>query len=101
MENKERYCGFNGIIRNILRVLYTGSVILIAVLAANSYERFTSLAGAFTCTPIAYILPVAFHYKIIKLNKKERICDLALIIIGVIGMIIVSTASIIEWVNEA
>lgn len=82
-----------------MRVLYTFTVVLIAVLAAGHYERFTSLAGALTCTPIAYILPVAFHYKLTRLTKREKICDLALIIIGVVGMVIVTTLSIVEWAS--
>ncbi len=77
-----------------------GTVVVVAIIAAGSYERFTSLAGALTCTPIAYILPVAFHYKLTRASKKEKICDLVLIVIGLVGMVTVTAISIAEWAKS-
>jgi len=50
--------------KNISWSLVVGLSIFIALSTRNWLGKFMSLAGTLTCTPIAFILPAAFHLKL-------------------------------------
>jgi len=51
------------ICKNVNRAVIIILSIVVAEIVWNSLDKFLSVSGALTCTPIAFILPTMFHYR--------------------------------------
>jgi len=49
--------------KNLTRSCIVAASIVLALLIYDKLDKFLSITGAATCTPIAFILPALFHYK--------------------------------------
>ena len=49
--------------KNLTRSSIVAISIVLALLVYDNLDKFLSITGAATCTPIAFILPALFHYK--------------------------------------
>ena len=49
--------------KNLTRTILVAGSIVMALLIYDKLTKFLSITGALTCTPIAFTLPAAFHYK--------------------------------------
>lgn len=78
--------------------LRSGMVLLcmFIVLLIPSFSTLMSLVGATCCNLLAFILPAVFHLKIFgnSITKRQRIIDMILIGLGLIGTIIGSIDSL-------
>ncbi|KAH8887837.1 hypothetical protein GQ53DRAFT_826827 [Thozetella sp. PMI_491] len=74
-------------IKNAFRtalVLLCGAV---SILGAGNLDRFVALIGSFACVPLVYIYPPYLHYKGVATTKWAKIGDVALIVLGLVGMV--------------
>lgn len=55
--------------KNIFRTLMVIFCVVLAVIVADNLSKFLGLLGDLTCTPIAFILPALFHYKLCAKTK--------------------------------
>ncbi len=58
----------------------------LALLVYDKLDKFLSITGALTCTPIAFTLPALFHYKACAETTAQKIIDMTI----VVGMSLVS-----------
>jgi solute carrier family 36 (proton-coupled amino acid transporter) len=58
-KSKRRQC-----CKNINRAILVIFICVTALLVYDKLDKFLSIIGSLTCTPIAFILPALFHYKV-------------------------------------
>lgn len=68
----------------------------ISILGANDLDRFVALIGSFACVPLVYIYPPLLHYLGVAENKKSKTLDIALILLGFVGMIYTTIQTILN-----
>ena len=83
--------------KNLSRTIIVGSSCVIALLIYDKLDRFLSVTGSLTCTPIAFILPALFHYGGIAETTKEKVIDIIIIVGAVAVMLYCTTYAIIHF----
>lgn len=73
--------------KNFTRTLIVAASCTLALLVYDKLDKFLSITGALTCTPIAFTLPALFHYKACAETQCQKIIDMTI----VVGMSIVSS----------
>ncbi|KAE9967304.1 hypothetical protein BLS_006450 [Venturia inaequalis] len=68
----------------------------ISIVGSSNLDRFVSLIGSFACVPLVYIYPPLLHYKGVATTKREKIGDVALMVLGVVGMIYTTAVTLIN-----
>lgn len=63
----------------------------------KTLDKVMSVVGALTCTPIAFILPALFHYKLCAKTKFEKASDMAIIVFCTFLMIFTSGYTFATW----
>lgn len=90
-------------LKNFVRSLIVGAVILIAYFGADQLDKFVALVGSFACIPLVYMYPPMLHlrscsipnHKGAKINWSAGL-DYVLIVFGAISMIYTSYQSITQ-----
>ena len=49
--------------KNLTRSLIVAASCVVSLLIYNKLDKFLSITGSMSCTPIAFTLPAVFHYK--------------------------------------
>lgn len=83
--------------KNLWRTIMVALTIVIALSVYDSLDKFLSISGALTCSPIAFILPAMFHYKGCAETKGQKRCDIAIICLGTFVMFFCSIYGIYAW----
>ncbi|KAJ9656684.1 hypothetical protein H2198_004803 [Neophaeococcomyces mojaviensis] len=78
--------------RTFLVVLCGG----VSILGASNLDRFVALIGSFACVPLVYIYPPLLHYWGIAESRWAKAGDIALIVLGVIGMIYTTAVTVVN-----
>ncbi|OHF04232.1 transmembrane amino acid transporter [Colletotrichum orchidophilum] len=73
--------------KNAFRTSLVALCIVISVAGSANLDRFVALIGSFACVPLVYIYPPYLHLKGIAETRKEKICDYALMALGLVGMV--------------
>lgn len=68
----------------------------ISILGSNNLDRFVSLIGSFACVPLVYIYPPLLHYMGVAQTRWGKAGDVALIVLGVVGMIYTTAITLIN-----
>jgi proton-coupled amino acid transporter len=83
--------------KNLTRTLLVALTALACLSLGNKGDKFVSLAGAVTCTPVAFLLPALFHFKTCAVTQKQRIIDISLIILSGVILVFTTTLCLITW----
>ena len=75
---------------NVLRLLITISATYFAIELSKKLDKFLGLLGALLCAPLAILMPILFHLKVVAKTKKEKMIDIGIFTIG-IACLIMST----------
>ncbi len=59
----------------------------VSILGAGNLDRFVALIGSLACVPLVYIYPPYLHYRGVAKSWPARAVDVALMVLGVFGMI--------------
>ena len=70
--------------KNIDRIVMVFLVISLTILLKNKLDQFLAILGALACTPIAFSLPVAFHYKACAETQKDKYIDLTILFFSIV-----------------
>eukprot|EP00123_Amoebidium_parasiticum_P000899 comp11822_c0_seq1/m.6445 comp11822_c0_seq1/g.6445 ORF comp11822_c0_seq1/g.6445 comp11822_c0_seq1/m.6445 type:complete len:603 (-) comp11822_c0_seq1:17-1825(-) len=99
--------------KNVTRLLLVLICFCIAVVGSDQVDSFVSIVGALCCTPLAFIFPAIFHWKIccteenspIFFNHSYRrlmfayVVDLAIAAFGTLAMFLATGIAISQWIN--
>ena len=86
--------------KNTNRTMLVGLVIVITILLGDKLDKFLSVLGALTCTPIAFSFPTIFHYKACGDTWGVRVKDLSLFMLSMVMMVFCSIQSISNWNSD-
>lgn len=67
------------------------------VLLGNKLDKFLSILGALCCTPIAFIFPSIFHFKVCAETNIQKAIDLSIFVLGLGIMGYCTTTGLINW----
>jgi len=87
--------------KNGFRFLVVCTTAAVAIVGGDDFEKFVSLIGGFACTPLGFIFPALFHYKLVAITKKEKYFDIALCVIGALLGIFATSYSLFSWIKDA
>jgi len=85
------------LLKNINRAVVVLLCIALTLLLGQKLDKFLSILGALTCTPIAFIFPALFHYKAAAETTRQKVTDILIVVVtGGLGLYC-GTVSIIAW----
>lgn len=87
--------------KNFFRFLIVCLTAVIAIAGGDDFSKFVSLVGAFCGSPLAFIYPPLFHYKIVAKTNFQKFIDISIAVIGVLTMFFSSGYAIWAWVKES
>ncbi|KAF4919312.1 Vacuolar amino acid transporter 3 [Colletotrichum viniferum] len=73
--------------KNAFRTALVAVCIGVSIAGSANLDRFVALIGSFACVPLVYIYPPYLHMKGIAETRKEKIYDIALMTLGLVGMV--------------
>ncbi|KAF2876411.1 transmembrane amino acid transporter protein-domain-containing protein [Massariosphaeria phaeospora] len=85
--------------KNFFRFFMVMVCAMIAWGGANDLDKFVSLVGSFACIPLVYIYPPMLHYKALARSSASRALDVALCILGLVGMVYTTSLTVSSWVG--
>jgi len=71
--------------------------VIVTILLGDKLDKFLSILGAVSCTPIAFIFPALFHLKASAKTPAQKYTDIAIIILAIGIMIYCTTLGVIGW----
>lgn len=83
--------------KNISRTLTVIACVVLVVSLKKKIDKFLSIVGAVTCTPIAFILPGAFHLKICAKTTSQKVLDSTIVVFSTLTMFFCTYKSIADW----
>lgn len=86
--------------KNLTRMLLVGFVVILTVLLKQKLDKFLSILGALTCTPIAFTFPAIFHYKACAETTCQKAIDLTLVVISIAALIFCTSLGVINWNSD-
>ncbi|ROT38031.1 vacuolar amino acid transporter 3 [Sodiomyces alkalinus F11] len=73
--------------KNAFRTFLVAVCIIVSIGGSANLDRFVALIGSFACVPLVYIYPPYLHYKAVATTRRERVLDVALMVLGLVGMV--------------
>ena len=67
--------------KNVTRSILVAVTILFTISLGQKLDKFLSVLGAISCTPIAFTIPALFHYKVAAETKASKYYDMTIIAI--------------------
>jgi amino acid permease len=83
--------------KNTNRTLLVAFIVMVTVALGEKIDKFLSILGALTCTPIAFSFPTLFHYKACAKTPIEKTKDMALFGLSMVILIYCTTLSVMNW----
>ena len=83
--------------KNVSRTIIVASSCVVALMIYDKLDRFLSVTGSLTCTPIAFILPALFHYGGVAETMTEKVIDIIIIVVALVIMLYCTTYAIIHF----
>ncbi|KAK7736682.1 hypothetical protein SLS53_006889 [Cytospora paraplurivora] len=68
----------------------------ISIAGSANLDRFVALIGSVACVPLVYVYPPFLHYRAVAQTKKEKVADVVLIVLGVVGMVYTTAITLIN-----
>ncbi|KAF9874224.1 transmembrane amino acid transporter [Colletotrichum karsti] len=73
--------------KNAFRTSLVAVCIGVSIAGSANLDRFVALIGSFACVPLVYIYPPYLHMKGVAETRKEKMYDVALMTLGLVGMV--------------
>lgn len=73
--------------KNAFRTFLVGMCCAIGIGGSENLDRFVALIGSVACVPLVYVYPPFLHYRAVAITKREKIMDMALMVLGLVGML--------------
>jgi proton-coupled amino acid transporter len=87
-------------LKNNSRTLLVFGTVCLTVTLGDKLDKFLSIVGALTCTPIAFTFPALFHLKSVASTPFEKFTDILLIGFSMIVLVYCTYEGIVNWSHE-
>lgn len=84
-------------LKNLNRTLMVAFTVIFCLAMGDTIDKFISLLGSLTCTPISFTLPCIFHLKLCNPTKMQRYVDYFIIGFSLFIMVFCSGFTIWHW----
>lgn len=81
--------------KNAFRTLLVAICIAISIGGSTNLDRFVALIGSFACVPLVYIYPPYLHYKGVATTRKQKMFDIGLMTLGLVGMVYTTAITLV------
>ena len=86
-------------LKNITRTLMVFATVAITIMLGDKLDKFLSILGALTCTPIAFTFPALFHFRACAETRSQKIIDGGLVFISLIIMVYCTSLGVKNWAD--
>jgi solute carrier family 36 (proton-coupled amino acid transporter) len=86
--------------KNNSRTILVFLTCVVTIMLGDKLDKFLSILGALTCTPIAFTFPALFHLKAVASTTAEKVSDIILIIFSLAVLIYCTVQGILNWSLE-
>lgn len=87
--------------KNFFRFLIVCLTAGVAIGGGDDFEKFVSLVGGFACTPLGFILPALFHFKLIAETPLQKGWDIFIMVLGLAMGLFATIYSALSWAGVA
>lgn len=82
--------------KNAFRTFLVAVCCSIGIAGSDNLDRFVALIGSVACVPLVYVYPPFLHYRAVATTKKEKMMDVALMVLGMVGMVYTTAITIVS-----
>lgn len=68
----------------------------ISIGGSANLDRFVALIGSVACVPLVYVYPPFLHYRAVATTRREKVMDVALMVLGAVGMVYTTAITILS-----
>ena len=86
--------------KNNSRTLLVFGTVCLTIMLGDKLDKFLSILGALTCTPIAFTFPALFHLKACAETTAQKVSDILLIAFSLVILVYCTVQSVINWNHE-
>ena len=83
--------------KNFTRTLLVGLTTIFTMSLGEKVDKFLSILGALTCTPIAFTFPALFHLKACAKTPGQKAFDLIIIAFSLVIQVYCTALGVINW----
>lgn len=83
--------------KNISRTMLVLFTVVFTMWMGEKINKFLSILGSLSCTPIGFTFPALFHLKAVAETPKQKAVDWAIIIFSLVALVYCTTFSLIHW----
>ncbi|POS80103.1 transmembrane amino acid transporter [Diaporthe helianthi] len=80
--------------KNAFRTALVVVCCAISIGGSTNLDRFVALIGSVACVPLVYVYPAFLHYKAVASTTGEKIGDMVLMVLGIVGMVYTTAITI-------
>ena len=73
--------------KNVGRLILVGCTVLFTLFLGQKVDKFLSILGALSCTPVAFIFPASFHLKVCAKTFIDKLIDITILVFAVCVMV--------------
>jgi proton-coupled amino acid transporter len=85
--------------KNNSRTILVFGTLCLTIMLGDKLDKFLSILGALTCTPIAFTFPALFHLKAVAETTAQKVVDILLIVFSLIILVYCTYKGLVNW-NE-
>ena len=86
--------------KNNSRTLLVVFTVCVTIMLGDKLDKFLSILGALTCTPIAFTFPALFHLKAVAETTAQKVSDILLIVFSLIILVYCTAQGVLNWNHE-
>lgn len=84
-------------LKNLTRTILILFTIVFCISMGDTIDKFISLLGSLTCTPLSFTLPCIFHLKLCNPSQRDKYINYFIIVLSLIIMVFCSGYTIWNW----
>ncbi|KAK3682935.1 transmembrane amino acid transporter protein-domain-containing protein [Podospora appendiculata] len=81
-------------VKNAFRVAMVAVCGAVSIAGTGNLDKFVALIGSVACIPLVYVYPAYLHYTGVATTPGERAGDIAMMILGTVGMIYTTSITV-------
>ena len=87
-------------LKNNSRTILVFFTVCLTIMLGDKLDKFLSILGALTCTPIAFTFPAMFHLKAVAETPLQKISDVLLILFSLVILVYCTSQGVLNWNDE-
>ena len=87
-------------LKNNSRTILVFITCCMTILLGDKLDKFLSILGAVSCTPIAFTFPALFHLKAVAKTPLEKGSDILLIVFSLVILVYCTLQGVLNWNHE-